>query len=190
VRCLGYVAGSDIDYNKHRESKFERGYEMEAYPLVFRNEQTVTGTDYRLLVRIISPVLVVHEKDGWYFYGVKPGMLSAHGNSLNEVMEAGRRCFVEFFEDLAHDATQEAFMKSLRDAAAQVDKTDERRWKAALKEIRQGKTELAEAISKLEKHEVQESLPYYLSVDEIKPVFDEHPNVENEEFIAATKLAA
>jgi hypothetical protein len=118
----------------------ERQDVMTKYPLLFtyRDKLDVRGSQVEVTVH--GQVLAVHEAEGWWFYGVRPGDLAESGATSGEAQSAFRMAFSEVLLDIAASApSTAAFRDEVHAWFDAVNQPVHEGWLAAVDEVRAGR---------------------------------------------------
>jgi len=151
-----------------QSSKNEILPKPESFPLILRHAQEVKGSNFTAIIKLIAPVLLSKESDGWQFSGVQPAIFITCGESREDVMLRGREDVTRLFADLAKGESQESFFELMDSIANEVDFEESARWHAALSAIRMHKadgTEIPDDISKLELVHITNESPFRMEVE-------------------------
>lgn len=110
------------------------------YPLLFGYHDLVAGEHFVAGVSINGRGLLVQEEEGWWLYGVNPGVLAASGDSREEAILNFRQTWRAILYDLAGDGGDFAtFQREVEEVFRQTNRPNEELWQTAAEEISAGR---------------------------------------------------
>ena len=108
------------------------------YPLLCGFSETVVCTGFVAHVSADGRAIAVAEpNDGWWFYGVNPGSLSAGGATVREAHYAFLEAFRLVLYDIANDSSDFAsFQRKVEEFFNEVPASTVSEWESAVQRVR------------------------------------------------------
>lgn len=134
---------------------------MKAYPLILNHAQTVSGSDFQANISLVCAVLLRWDEADqvWSCEPVRPNILWAGGQTIEEAIEDVRSSFTESFAAIAHGETHESFEKVMRGIVEQINTDASSAWTEALRSLRAGTQVTEERIGSLRSEKVDGDEP-------------------------------
>jgi predicted RNase H-like HicB family nuclease len=141
---------------------------MSDYPVMFTVRDVVSGNGYLAGVTLTGRAVMSNEDGKWWVYGVRPGALSATGDTPEEAFIRFRDTYRNVLFDMAAESEKyEQFRQEVESFYYQPDEYEEARWEDAFKALRDGQTVLDEGFfAKLPK-QPPETRPTQLTVERL-----------------------
>lgn len=138
------------------------------HPVLFSLSEVVSGSGFFAGVAVIDGRgSMVPDVDGWWLYGVEPGVLAEDGDNPQEAHLKFAASFrTLLFDVVANTSSIEQFKEEVVRMFAQVNEPEAERWDAALTATRAGRVQLED--SYLQTLPKRKALPFRFTVEQLR----------------------